>query len=151
MTDTQKEATVAVSLTVKNTAEALDFYSKAFGAEELYRIPTPDGDIAQAEFKIGNTTFFISGESAEWHAYAMAEGTMASSLLVILTDCTNDSFKRASEAGAEELSEPQDQFWGMRTAIVKDPFGYRWSFREVFEELSLEEIMGRAEKIFSGE
>lgn len=147
MDNRQEEPTVAVSLTVKNTAAALEFYSKAFGAVELYRIPTPDGDIAQAEFTIGNTTFYISGESEEWHAYAMADGAMASSLLVILTDSTNDSYEQATGAGAEGLSDPQDQFWGMRTAIVKDPFGYRWSFREVVEKLSLEEIMERAKKV----
>ena len=151
MSCNENEPTIAVSLTVKNAAEALDFYAKAFGAKELLRMPMPDGSVAHAEFMIGNTRIFISGESPEWHAYAMKEGTMASSLLAIATESCDASYQKAKEAGGEGLSDPENQFWGYRTAIIKDPYGYRWSFREVVEEVSPEEMMKRAEKLFSGE
>jgi len=140
--------TIAVSLTVKNTADALAFYVKAFGAEELFRMPTPDGGIGHAEFKIGNFRMYISDESPEWFASAMPEGTTASSLLAILTEDCDKSFQQAVEAGGEALIQPQDQFWGMRTAIIKDPFGYRWSFRQLLEEVSPEEMLKRAQKPF---
>lgn len=142
------EPTVSLSLTVKKGNEALQFYQKAFGAVELYRMPTPDGGIAHAEFVIGTTKIFLSDEAEDWHAFAMPEGASASCLFGIMTDSCDESFARAKEAGAEVLSEPADQFWGSRSAIVKDPFGYRWSFSEVIEEVSPEEMMKRANEAY---
>lgn len=150
MNTPENEPTVAVSLTVKNSSEALDFYTRAFGAEELFRMPTPDGGVAHAEFMLGNTRMYISDESEEWHAFAMKEGTTASHLMAISTDNCDESFKKAVDAGGEGLTGPEDQFWGMRTAIVKDPFGYRWSFRELVEEVSPEEMAKRAQELFGG-
>ena len=140
--------TISVSLTVKNSAEALAFYANALGAEEVFRMPAPDGSIAHAEFVIGNTRIFMSDEAPDWFAYAMPEGGMASCLFSIMTDDCDKSFEQAVNAGAEPLSPPQDQFWGMRSAIVKDPFGYRWSFGQLIEEVSPEELAQRAEAFF---
>ena len=151
MSTIENEPTVAVSLTVKNAAEALDFYTNAFGAEKLFRMPTPDGGVGHAEFKIGNSRIYISDESPEWHAFAMKDGTMASSLLAITTDDCDKSYKKAQAAGGEGLSTPENQFWGMRTAIIRDPYGYRWSFRQLVEEVSNEEMMERAKRLFGGE
>ncbi len=144
------EPTVSFSLTVKNGNEALDFYKRALGAEELYRMPTPDGGIAHAEFMIGNTKIYLSDESPEWHAMAMPEGAQASCLLAIATDDCDASFKRAVEAGGEVLNEPEDQFWGMRSSMVRDPFGYRWSFGQFIEDVSPEEMERRAKEIYGG-
>mgnify|MGYP001825995972 CR=1 FL=1 len=143
------EPTISVSLTVKDANSALKFYSEALGANELFRMPTPDGGVAHAEFMIGNTRIFISDEAAEWHAFAMPEGTMASCLFSIATDDCDGSYDRAVKAGAEALSEPQNQFWGERSAIIKDPFGYRWSFSQKVEEVSPEEMEKRAQEYFS--
>lgn len=143
------EPTVSFSLTVKDAAQALKFYTDAFGAEELYRLPAPDGSVAHAEFMIGNTRIYISGEAEEWHAYAMPENSMASCLFSIMTDDCDASHEKAVKAGAGSLSSPADQFWGARSSIVKDPYGYRWSFTQIVEELSPEEISKRAEKLFA--
>lgn len=140
--------TVAFSLTVKNANEALDFYTRAFGAEELFRMPEPDGGVAHAEFMIGNTKIFISDEAPEFHAKAMPEGTLASCLFAIHVEDCDAAFTKAVEAGAEVLTEPTDQFWGMREAMVKDSYGYRWSFGQITEELSPEEIAKRAQELF---
>ena len=150
MNEDQNEPTVDFSLTVKNGNDALDFYTRALGAQELYRMAMPDGGVAHSEFMIGNTKIYLSDESPEWHAEAMPEGTKASCLFSITTDSCDDSFKRAVEAGGTPLSEPEDQFWGSRSAIILDPFGYRWSFGEVIEEVSPEEMQRRAEKLFGG-
>lgn len=147
MTDTP-QPTVAFSLTAKDAAGALDFYAKAFNANELYRMPMPDGDIAHAEFMIGNTRIYISGESPEWHAYAMPEGTRASCLFAISVESCDAAFKQAVDAGAEPLNEPEDQFWGTRSAMVLDPYGYRWNVNEFIEEVSPEEMERRAKEIF---
>jgi PhnB protein len=138
-------------LTVKDAATALQFYADAFGAEEVFRMPTPDGQIAHAEFKIGDTNIFISDESPDWHAYAMPADVTASCLFAIRVDNCDEAFQRAVDAGAEALSQPQDQFWGVRSAIIKDPFGYRWSFGLEIEAVSPEELMKRAQAYFNPE
>ena len=143
------EPTISVSLTVKDANSALKFYSEALGANELFRMPTPDGGVAHAEFMIGNTRIYISDEAAEWHAFAMSEGTMASCLFSITTEDCDRSYFRALKAGAEALSEPQNQFWGTRSALIKDPFGYRWSFSQKVEDVSPEEMEKRAQEYFS--
>ena len=143
------EPTVALSLTVKDTARALEFYTKALGATELFRMPSPDGGVAHAEFMIGDTHIYISDESEDWHAFAMPEGTMASCLFSINTEDCDAAFNQAKAAGAESLSEPTDQFWGMRSAIIKDPFGYRWSFNQKVEDVSPEELEKRTKELFA--
>ena len=142
------EKTISVSLTVKNTANAISFYEKAFDAKELYRIPLPDAGIAHAEFMIKDTRVFISDQSEDWNAKAIEEGKVASSLLVLLTEDCDQSFKQAISAGAKKILEPADNFFGVRVGVVKDPFGYRWSFRQVLEEVSNEEIQRRAKELF---
>ena len=150
MSTEKTDPTVAISLTVSDSAAALDFYTQALGAKELYRMPDPNGGIAHAEFMIGNTHMYMSDASDEWHAYPMEEGTKASCLFSIQTEDCKASYKQAVAAGGESLTEPVDQFWGMRTAMIRDPFGYRWSFSELVEELSAEEMERRAEEAFAG-
>ena len=142
------EKTISISLTVKNTADAIAFYEKAFGAKELYRIPLPTGGIAHAEFMIKDTRVFISDESEDWSAKAIKDGEVSPCLFVLLTKSCDESFSKALDAGAEKMLEPADYFFGVRVGVVKDPFGYRWSFREVLEEVSNDEIKRRAKELF---
>ena len=143
------EPTVSFSLTVKDASRALNFYKDALGAEEVFRLPTPQGGVAHAEFMIGNTRIYISDESAEWHAFAMPEGAMASCLFSILTEDCERSYNRAIKAGAVSLCAPMNQFWGTRSALIKDPYGYRWSLNQRIEDVSPEEIERRAQALFS--
>ncbi len=145
------DPTVALSLTVRDSASALDFYALSFGAVEVFRMPAPDGGVAHAEFMIGNTRIYISDEAEEWHALAMPEGTTASCLFSIMTEDCDEAYNRAIKAGAESLSEPENKFWGTRTALIKDPFGYRWSLSQMVEEVSPEEMARRAQEFFSSE
>ena len=144
------QPTVSLSLTVKRAGDALDFYAKAFGAEELFRMPTPDGGVAHAEFMIGNSRLYISDEAPEWHAEAMPEGTKASCLFAIAVENCDDAFKKAVDAGGKALREPEDQFWGIREGMIQDPYGYRWSLGQLVEEVSPEEVARRAKEIFGG-
>ena len=143
------EPTVSFSLTVKDAASALEFYTQAFGAEELLRMPTPEGGVAHAEFMIGNSRIYMSDEFAEWHAFAMPEGSTSSCLFSIMTEDCESSCNRAVEAGAELLSAPETYFWGTKTALVKDPFGYRWALNQKIEDVSPEELEKRAQEFFS--
>ncbi|MDJ0783452.1 MAG: VOC family protein [Desulfosarcinaceae bacterium] len=146
--DTANMPTVSFSLTVKDTVKALEFYKNAFGAKEEFRMPTPDGGTAHGEFSIGNTHIYISDEAPEWHAFAMSGDAVASCLFSIMVENCDQAFERAVSAGADALSPPEDQFWGMRSAIVKDPFGYRWSFGQMVEEVPPDELMKRAQAYF---
>ncbi len=139
------EPTLAISLTVNNGSEALDFYAKAFGAKESFRMPMPDGSVAHAEFTIGNSTIYLSEDSPEWHAFSMSEGEKASCLFSLGVESCDEAFAQAVAAGAKPLMEPMDQFWGMRTGMVQDQYGYRWTLRQFLEEVSPEEMMKRAQ------
>ncbi|MEO0445069.1 MAG: VOC family protein [Verrucomicrobiota bacterium] len=131
--------TLSLSLTVADAAEALAFYEKALGIKELFRLPLPDGTVVHAEFLLGNCRLFVSPPSSDWKAEALPEGQAASCLFAVESDDPDASYARAVEAGCEEVSEPANQIWGVRTAVVKDPFGYRWNFRKVVEELTPEQ------------
>ncbi len=144
----QAEHTVSISLTAKDAAAALDFYIKALGAKELFRMHAPDGSVGHSEFMLGNTRLFLSGESADWQAFAMPEDGTASCLFSVVTEDCDAAFKQAVEAGGAEVSAPQDYFWGMRTGVIKDPFGYRWALSQKTEEVSQEEIERRAKAFF---
>ena len=97
---------------------------------------------------IGNSKVYLSDESPEWHAKAMPEGTQASSLIAIATEDCDAAFKKAVEAGGKPLREPEDQFWGVRESMILDPFGYRWSFSQMIEEVSPEEMAKRAKELY---
>ncbi|MGJ8678339.1 MAG: VOC family protein [Akkermansiaceae bacterium] len=142
------QPTLSVSLTVRDAAEALDFYTKALGAVELYRMPDPSGAVAHAEFMIGTSLVYISGEAPEWHANALKEGQVASCLFAISVEDCDKAFERAIQAGMKELNPPSDQFWGARSALILDPFGYRWNFNQFIEEVSPEEMAKRAKEIY---
>lgn len=141
--------TVSLSLTFKGGAEALAFYKKAFGATEVFRMDEPDGSgIAHAEFMIGNTKIYLSNESPEWGAKAMPEGATASCCFSILVEECDAAHAKALEAGATSISEPEDKFWGGRSSVIRDPFGYRWSFVQITEQLTEEEISRRAQELY---
>lgn len=143
------DTTVTISLTVKDVAGALDFYAKAFGAQESLRMPMPDGTVVHAEFSIGATPMYISCESEDWDAFPNQPNQSASCLFSVGTDDCDAAFQRALEAGATPIEEPKDQFWGCRTGVVRDPYGYRWSLRQVVEILSEDEIMDRVKQMVS--
>ena len=112
------EPTMSVSLTVKDADTALSFYTEALEAKELFRLSPPDGGIAHAEIMIGNSRIYKSEESEEWHAFAMPDNATASCLFALSTDDCDRSYLRAIEASALSLSQPQDHFWGTRSAVI---------------------------------
>lgn len=142
--------TVLISLTVANGKgnAALAFYADAFGAEVLYRMDTPDGGVAHSEFKIGDSRIFLSEEYADYKAAGMPEGSLSSCLLCIETDDCDAAHRQALDAGASPIYPPTDEFWGVRTAVISDPFGYRWSLGQLIEKLTPEEVSKRAAELF---
>jgi PhnB protein len=129
---------VTPSLTCRNAAEALDFYVRAFGAVELFRMPEPDGKLMHAEMRIGNSTLMLSDEYPDWGA-VQPEAGKGGTFMIYVPDA-DAAFAQAVAAGATELQPVTDQFWGDRSGRVACPYGYRWSLAQKVREVSPEEI-----------
>jgi PhnB protein len=136
-------------ITIKNAAAAIEFYKKAFGAEEALRLNAPDGTVAHAEIRIGGAVIMLSEESPQWDALSPDTiGGTASSIMLYVRDA-DAVFKRAVAAGATVTRDIADQFYGDRCGNVKDPFGHKWSIATHIEDVSPEEIGRRAAKMFA--
>src|SRR5262249_20738531 len=107
--------TLTPQLAVDGCAEAIEFYKKAFGAEELRRANDPSGKkIWHAELKIGDSIFFINDTFPEMG------GTASKSSMWIYSENVDSAFKRAVDAGATVKMPLADIFWGDRTGQVTD-------------------------------
>jgi PhnB protein len=136
-------------LTIKGAAKAIEFYKQAFGAEEVMRMPTPDGKIAHAEIRIGGSVIMLHDESPEWKAFSpQTVGDTSVSIMLYVND-VDATFKRAIEAGATSTMEVADQFYGDRAGGLKDPFGHKWHIATHVEDVSPEEIDRRAKEMFA--
>ena len=130
---------VTPSLTVTDGKAALNFYTRALEATELFRMEDPNSDkLMHAEFQIGDSRIMISDEFPDWGAYAPEIGK-GGAFMIYVAD-VDASFTKAIYEGATVLQEPADQFWGDRTARIADPFGYRWSFATHVRDVSPEEM-----------
>lgn len=130
---------VTPSLTAVDAAAALDFYVRAFGATEHFRMEEPGSDkVMHAEFQIGDSRLMISSEYPDHGAIAPAFAK-GGSFMIYLED-VDSAYAKAIEAGATILQEPADQFWGDRTARVADPHGYRWTLATHVRDISDEEM-----------
>jgi PhnB protein len=112
-------------LTVKNASRAIDFYTKAFGAEEVSRFTTPTGQIV-AEMAIDGQSFFVVDENPKafnTSPQALGGTTVRISLVVDEPDAATE---RALAAGATEVFPIADQPYGMRQGRVQDPYGHHW-------------------------
>jgi PhnB protein len=136
--------TVTPYLVVRGAGKALAFYSKAFGAEELFRMPGKDDAVMHAEFRIGDSVIMIGDESPEQGATApQTVGGTATSILLYVND-VDASFQRATSAGCKAKMPPTDMFWGDRYCKIEDPFGHHWGIATHKEDVSPEEIAKRA-------
>jgi PhnB protein len=138
--------TVTAALTLDDAAKAIDWYKKAFGAEEVGRNAGPDGKIMHAEIRIGDSRIMLSDPIMDGKG-PKAYGGSPASLWIYVSDC-DALYKRAVAAGATSTMEMGDQFWGDRFGAVSDPFGYRWSFATRKEDLTPAEIEKRQAEFF---
>jgi len=135
-------------LVVKGASQAIDFYRKAFGAQELLRLPLPDGKVAHAEVKIGDSPVMLADESEEYRGPQPGTGAPVS-LMVYVTD-VDRVFAQAIAAGATELRPVADQFYGDRLGTLRDPFGHVWSLATHVEDVAPDEIERRFAKMTQG-
>jgi len=134
--------TVTPQLTLDNAAQAIDWYKKALGADEVSRAVGPDGKILHAEVRIGNSRIFLN-DAMMGGKGPKAIGGSPASLWIYVEDC-DALFNRAVAAGAQGLmGQMQDQFWGDRAGSITDPQGYMWTIATRKEDLSPEEMKQR--------
>ncbi len=137
-------------LVVDNASEAIAFYTRAFGAKELYRMPMPDGKIAHAEFRVGDAIVMIADEAPD-QGYRSPKSLGGSSVsLMFYVDDVDAVAKRAVAEGLEVLRPVQDQFYGDRSGNFRDPFGHLWTIATHKEDLTPEEMNQRTKKMFGG-
>jgi PhnB protein len=130
-------------LIVNGGAAALEFYRKAFGAEERMRCPMPDGRMGHAEIQIGDSCIMLADEFPEMGAKGPKSlGGSPVGICLYVNDC-DASFQRALDAGATVLRPLQDQFYGDRSGTLTDPFGHQWTIATHKEDVSPEEIQRR--------
>jgi PhnB protein len=127
-------------------ADAIGFYQRAFGAEELMRLPGPDGRLMHAAIRIGDSTVMLVDEMPEYGALGpkALKGTPVT--LHLFVPDADAAVARAVAAGAQVVMPLADQFWGDRYGQVEDPFGHRWSIATHQRDLTPEQILAALPK-----
>jgi PhnB protein len=143
---------VTPHLSITGAADAIDFYTSVLGASEreYMRLALPDGTIAHAEIEIGGSVIMIGDE--RWPGgHEPSPKTLGGSpvALFVYVDDVDDVFKRALEAGASSVEEPEDHFYGDRVAMFDDPYGHRWNVGTHVEDVPSAELARRAAEVMS--
>jgi PhnB protein len=135
---------VTPALVVDGAADAIDFYSRVFGAVERMRLPEPSGRIGHAELQIGDSLIMLSDEYPEMGARGPRSVGGSPVTLSVYVEDVDAAFDRAVDAGAKALRPVEDQFYGDRSGQFEDPWGHRWSVATHVEDVSPEEMARRA-------
>jgi len=142
--------TLTPHLVVKGASQAIAFYKKAFGAEEISRVPGPDGkSLMHAEVKIGDSRLFLVDEFPEMGCRGPQSIGGTPVTIHVYVEDVDAAFNKAVAAGAQVRMPLEDMFWGDRYGKVVDPFGHEWSLATHKEDLTPEEISKRAQAAFS--
>lgn len=117
--------TLAPMLSVRRGSAAVEFYKAAFGATELFRVESPEGDVV-AQLAVGGSDFWVADESPEHKNYSPETLGGATARMVLTVDDPDALFAQATAAGAAEVWPVADQEYGWRVGRVTDPFGHHW-------------------------
>jgi len=131
-------------LILKGAGRAIEFYKRAFGATELFRMDGSNGKIGHAEMRIGNSTIMLADEHPEVDARSPETigGTAVSLLLYV--ENVDQVFERAMKEGGKLERPLEDKFYGDRMGCITDPFGHKWYLATHIEDVSPEEMKKRA-------
>ena len=140
--------TLTPRLVVSDGAAAIEFYARAFGAEQRgERFTGPGGELIHAELRIGDSFVMITEESADDGSRAVSPQSAGGAVTAIMATYWEDvdaAWDRALAAGAEVIYPLADQFYGERGGRLRDPFGHQWMLSSLIEELSHDEVVRRA-------
>ena len=134
--------TVTPYLTVKSAGEAIDFYKRAFGAEEVVRMVGPDGkSVMHAEIKIGNSMLMLAEEWPQGDCKSPKSLGGTSVNMFLYVQDVDSAFQKAVSAGAKASMPPTDMFWGDRYCKLVDPYGHSWGIATHKLDMTPEEIV----------
>lgn len=136
-------------LSISGAAEAIEFYKRAFNADELFRMAAPSGNIMHAEIKIGDSPVMLADSCNETGFQDPKNLSGTSVGLHIYVKNVDEIFSQAVAAGAKIINPVEDQFYGDRNGTLEDPFGHFWFISTHKEDLSPEEIAERAKELFA--
>ena len=139
MTIPQGMHSVTPHLICAGAAKAIDFYRQAFGAEEIARLPGPDGRLMHAAVKIGDSQVMLVDEMPEWGALGPKSLKGSPVTIHLYVEDVDAVVARAVKAGAKVTMPVADQFWGDRYGKLEDPFGHHWSIATHLRDVSMED------------
>ncbi|MGV6397063.1 VOC family protein [Pseudomonas caspiana] len=139
---------LTIYLGVKGASEAIEFYKKAFGATQDFRLDTPDGRVGHAALRIGSSMLMLGEPCEEGVLGSPAADSKVPSGLYLYVNDADQVFNQALDAGAEQIMPMADQFYGDRSGTLRDPYGHVWFIATHKEDIAPEEIRRRAEEMF---
>lgn len=132
-------------ITVRNCAAAIDFYKRALGAEEIFRLAEDDGKIGHAEIKIGGGVLMLSDEYPDYNALSPETIGGTPFTMMVYVDDVDKFAENAVKEGLTVVRPIENQFYGDRSGHFIDPYGHRWCLATHVEEVSPDEMAERAE------
>jgi len=136
-------------IAVKNAAKAIEFYTKVFGAKEIFRMERPDGKISHAELKIGDSKIMLADECPEMNAFSpKASDNIGFALYLYIKD-VDSIIERAISFGAILIKPVETLFYGDRSGTIADPEGYKWHVATHVENVSNAKVKKRAAEFYS--
>ncbi|PYU94634.1 MAG: glyoxalase [Acidobacteria bacterium] len=141
--------TLTPHLIVRDAKRAIDFYKRAFGAQQAETHLTPDGKVMHARLKFGDSALMLNDEFPEMGARSPQSLGGSPVTINIYTEDVDRLFNQAVSAGATVVMPLKDQFWGDRYGVVADPFGHKWSLCTHIEDVVPEELEKRAKAAFA--
>jgi PhnB protein len=135
-------------LTVNDAARAIDFYKRAFGAQEVMRMDGPNGKIGHAEIKIGDSRIMLGDEMPGGARSPQSLGGTTAGIMLYVENA-DTVFNQAVSAGAQVEAPLADMFWGDRYGKLKDPFGHSWSVATHKEDVAPDEMSKRMKDAMS--
>jgi uncharacterized glyoxalase superfamily protein PhnB len=139
---------ISAHIVVQDAGRAATFYREAFGAEELARIPTPDGRIMSLQLRVAGSVLHVADEFPEMGV--LAPPSIGGTPVVLALDVADADavVARAVAAGAEVRQPVQDMFWGDRHGQIEDPFGHRWNISQHVRDVPHDDVVAAAAKLF---
>ena len=136
--------TLTPHLIVNGASDAIEFYKKAFDAEEISRMGGPNRKLMHAVIRVGGSLLMLADEFREWDTRSPKSIGGSAVTVHMYVEDADAVFNKAVEAGAKVLTPLDDQFWGDRYGKLEDPFGHIWAIATHKEDLSPADILARA-------
>ena len=137
---------VTPAIIVRGAAQAIEFYRQAFGAQELSRMLGPDGSVAHAEIRIGDSVVMLGDENPQFGTRSPMSTNGTPGSLHLYVDDADAVFQRALDAGATVKYPIENAFWGDRYGKITDPFGHEWGIATHIKDMSADEMAKAGEE-----